>query len=60
MEFREDVMAKVMKIPVELDNKKCPEELCKRQVIKDELDIDVKRRDVSGPAPDICIEEIYH
>lgn len=52
-------MAKViMKMPAELDNTECAEEMCKGQVIKDELDIDVKRRDVSGPAPDICLEEI--
>lgn len=49
MEFRVDVMAKVMNMPVELDNKECAEEMCKGQVTKDELDIDVKRRDVSGP-----------
>lgn len=49
MEFREDVMAKVMNMSVELDNKECAEEMCKGQVIKDELNIDVKKRDISGP-----------
>lgn len=38
-----------MNMPVELDNKECAEEMCKGQVIKDELNIDVKKRDISGP-----------
>lgn len=48
----------IMKMPVELDNTECDKEMCKGQVIKDESDIDVKRRDVSSPTPDICLEEI--
>lgn len=50
----------VMKTPVELDNKECAEETYKGRVIKDELDIHVKRIDVSGLAPYFWLEEIQH
>lgn len=47
-------------MPVELDNKECADGMFKEWIVKNKLDIDVKRRDVFGSAADFWLEEIQH